>query len=159
MTRRFKPTALLLATVLLFVLAACGSDEADPQPNLIGPEGGEWTDHDVTVIIPAGALAKSVLVSIQPVDSPSPDGFIVIGPFVRLEPSQVELAKPVQVIVPLNEALLPAGRDSGEAQVITSSELIAAFDGLQSSPTDDGRVSASLDALGVVGAAIPEESL
>ncbi len=103
---------------LCVLLAACqpnpsepdpapGPDPTNPagevtgvgQPNgelvskTIGPEGGTLTtpDGNVRLLLPAGALAKATVLSIQPITNPAPNG---LGPAYRFLPEGTQFSKP-----------------------------------------------------------------
>ena len=57
----------------------------------IGPEGGEITVGDLTVIVPPDALATSEVISISRFETEDPD---LLGAVYRIEPDGLELALP-----------------------------------------------------------------
>ncbi|WP_128543376.1 hypothetical protein [Larkinella soli] len=64
-----------------------------PSSKTIGPDGGTLTSADgkLTLTIPAGALSRETLISVQPSENKAPNG---AGPAFRFAPEGTRLAKP-----------------------------------------------------------------
>ncbi|HEX2627476.1 MAG TPA: hypothetical protein VHM26_00640, partial [Chitinophagaceae bacterium] len=74
-----------------------GKDDGQPNSKTIGPEGGKISSMDggVELIFPAGALAKAMLITIQPTVNLAHNAS---GKSYRFEPSGIQFKKPVQLI-------------------------------------------------------------
>lgn len=112
--RYFKVKSVLLFLVFAAALAACkkevnsietkterlqkphGAVTGTPVSKTIGPEGGaiQSRDGNISVTIPAGAVATATEFKIQPVENTLPGS---PGPAYRLLPEGVAFAKPVTI--------------------------------------------------------------
>jgi hypothetical protein len=97
-----KNTTLLFSLLLTSVIHAqkeplFGKPDGTPASKEMGAAGGQITSADgkVELIFPAGALAKTTLISIQPVANLDVQGS---GKGYRFEPSGIEFKKQVQMI-------------------------------------------------------------
>jgi alpha-tubulin suppressor-like RCC1 family protein len=110
---------LVLMLVLAVSLAACGgSDDGAPPPaapaaGAIGPAGGTVSGTTgAQVVVPAGALATSTAIAVEPssVGSPAlPADLNAFGAMHAFTPHGTAFAAPVTVTVPFDAAALPAG--------------------------------------------------
>lgn len=87
---------------------------ATPTPvATIGPAGGSAGAGDgAEVAVPAGALATETPVQVQVADTgapPLPAGLLALGKVYALTPHGTTFARPAQVTVPFDPALVPAG--------------------------------------------------
>ncbi len=99
-----RPTIL----VVLAMLAACarGSGGAsDSQANVeVGPEGGSLNFDELTLTVPAGALASRVTLSARHCPTPTARG--AFGSWFEIAPSGLVFEKPIQIVI---QAATPAG--------------------------------------------------
>jgi hypothetical protein len=107
----------VLASVIVALAAACGSNESElPSNARVGPSGGTVEKAGVKIEVPPGAVDRDVTIEIT-ADAPSPTGFRVNGSTYRFEPAGLEFAKDVAVTFPTGTSAdtvfwtLPAASD------------------------------------------------
>ncbi|RRB02364.1 hypothetical protein [Larkinella rosea] len=85
------------------VITPVGTPEGEAITALIGPAGGtlESKDRRVRVVIPAGALASSQSISVQPITNNCPSG---AGQAFRLTPHGITFAKPASITFQYDES-------------------------------------------------------
>lgn len=74
-----------------------GDGGDDVVREVVGPEGGTLAGHGVQLVIPAGALADEVELSLQITDDPPAEGVVAVSPVVRFGPAGTTFAQPVHV--------------------------------------------------------------
>ncbi len=82
----------------------------------VGPSGGQATGFsgNVTLIVPAGALAINTAITITQIANPTPDPKLVLGTAFDLGPSGTQFAQPVTIRIKYNPALVPAGANPSQ---------------------------------------------
>ena len=153
--------ALMLASLVLAWLVACGGGGTPPAPPAAQPfppvtldaAGGQVDGPDgLRVVVPAGALAAPTSIALTEDDGrapawPSlPAGFSRVGPLYALTPHGTEFGAPAQLSLP--RPAVPAG-----AQVLLL-KTNAANDGWQQLDTEegsDGRVQAPITGFSTIG--------
>lgn len=78
---------------------------------VIGVNGGTITalGGAVTLVVPQGAVASNVQITVEPVANPTPTPRLVAGTAVELGPTGQQFAVPVQLSIRYTPAQLPAG--------------------------------------------------
>jgi len=79
-----------------------------PAVKTIGPAGGTVAGSDISVTVPAGALASSQDVKVYESSGPAPDAAERVGPVFRLEGLPVTTASPITVTVQVPGSTVPA---------------------------------------------------
>jgi hypothetical protein len=109
----------LLLTFAVLSQSACGSpgDETRPSTATIDSVGGQVksADGQIAVVLPAGAVASSVNVTVQPIESP---GAGAVGQVFELGPSGMVFAQPVTLTFHYTAADIGQAQP-GELQVAT----------------------------------------
>jgi uncharacterized delta-60 repeat protein len=108
-----------LACIALVACGGGGSGDGDtpasppPVTALIGAAGGTVTGpNDATVVIPAGALATDIDITVAQTNAGAPalpTGVTAFGATFAFTPHGTTFATPVTVTVPFDPALVPAG--------------------------------------------------
>jgi len=119
---RIRACAWLVVAAALVMTGACGVGSSKVAPAFqiagIGPGGGSLSAGDVSLTIPAGALAVDTAVSIIPQQTPlpiqvplgDPCTYAYLGPLWCCGPVGQDLNVPAQLVVSYDPALIPAGR-------------------------------------------------
>jgi len=99
----------------------------------IGPEGGVVTHPSgASIVVPAGALASPVTLSIQNV-TPEPESYLgaePVGQAFVLGPEGQQFLRPVRVTVPFDATVVPVGIDLSSLQVFIAPRDSRDFVGL-----------------------------
>lgn len=148
---RFAPSLTKGATVqrTLFVVTAlsalvhCSSDriiavsgppiivDRTPTSDLIGPAGGTVRHPSgASIVVPPGALAELTRITLEGV---APNTSNVLGQAFEAGPEGQRFLKPVEVILPFDPKLVPAGSDAKQAQIHTAPQRSGDFQALESS--------------------------
>ncbi len=104
-----------IAVMLIVALAACGGSDGPttpPDPALIGATGGtvKTADGRTQVIIPPGALASNVKITIAPA-ADDPVDLVARGSVFDFGPTGTQFAQPVELRIPFDSAGLAPGTD------------------------------------------------
>ncbi len=92
-----RSTSFWIAALAL--TSACGDDANGPAPvsKSIGPAGGRLSMAGIELVIPAGALATSVTISIIALDTAPPGEYVAATSLYDLEPAALTFSQPVEV--------------------------------------------------------------
>lgn len=125
----------LLLLPLLLVLAGCPWPKPDPDAvsAVLGPEGGTLSHPSGAVlVVPPGALAAPVSLSLAATDAPSAGDLRAtpLGPAFLLGPEGQGFARPVQLTLPFDPARVPSG--AGAPRIFTAPRDSSAFVQLES---------------------------
>ncbi len=127
-------------TVVLLLAACGGGDEAPvdppppppPPPAGIGAAGGTVQEGDARVVIPAGALAQNVVITIAQSGDGAPalpDEVMAVGPIYAFMPHGTTFATPATMSVPFDPALVPVGATATLYKTDAAQAAWAAVDG------------------------------
>lgn len=121
---RRSPRVLALA----LVLSACsgGGDATSPanetkNPNEVGPAGGVVTTQDkrVSLDIPAGAVSKDIVITVNPISNPTNDARVADNSVYELGPDGTQFAQPVTLQLAYDPGDLPPGTDMASLRIAT----------------------------------------
>lgn len=85
----------------------------------VGPAGGQVVaaSGDVTLVVPAGALAAGLAITVTPAVNPPANPALIPGTAYDLGPNGTQFAQPVTVRIRYNPAALPAGADPSQFRI------------------------------------------
>ena len=85
----------------------------------VGPAGGQVVAAagNVTLVLPAGALAAGTAITVSPAVNPPADPALVPGTAYDLGPNGTQFAQPVALRIRYNPAALPAGANPAQFRV------------------------------------------
>ena len=111
----------------------------------IGPSGGTVTSADgtATVTIPAGALAKTVTITVAPATGGvSPASVTLVGQAFTFGPEGQQFSAPAKVTLTYDPAELPSGKTSSGIVIETAPVGSTSFTTLTTTVVDSTHVSA-----------------
>ncbi|MBI2407888.1 MAG: hypothetical protein HYV19_06290 [Gemmatimonadetes bacterium] len=121
----FRLSRWMLCTAVLSV--ACGGSEGGTaptpapvkDPNVIGPTGGTITatGGGASLVIPSGALAADVKITVTPKSDPAGDTRAMAGTGYEFGPEGTQFSQPVTLSLKYDKSKLPAGADQRELRV------------------------------------------
>lgn len=103
---------ILSAIALATALTQCGPSPSSNSA-AVGPSGGTLTLGGVTIVIPAGAVDRTVTLSVTPIDD-RPGGYTLEGRAFRFAPAGLRFSSPITVSLP--------GQPSGASSIYWSVE-------------------------------------
>ncbi|MGK7312360.1 MAG: CARDB domain-containing protein [Candidatus Longimicrobiales bacterium M2_2A_002] len=113
---RFLPAMFLtLAALAALFVGACSDstspidDSPDPEPLVVGPDGGTVTAEDVTLVFPPGAVDAETEISIIPAESELTQR--IDGTTYDLGPDGMTFSEPVRLTIAYDPDAVPAGVD------------------------------------------------
>lgn len=119
---------LVIAALILGAAAGCTSTPQSGRA-LIGSGGGTLAAGDVTLTIPAGALAGDQTISVAATDMRAPAGYELFSPIFDFEPAGIRFARPVTVTIAFHgdqaRAHLYWSRDAGPGYDTTAATFAA----------------------------------
>ncbi len=115
---------------------------AAPVAAAVGPAGGEVTSTDgARVVVPAGAVADDVTITLTPT-TPPPNNTGVVGtvasPVVRLGPEGQSFTVPVFVTLPVDLARLPPGTRIADLRIFRAPAGTGAFEAIPTGVVGNG---------------------
>lgn len=127
----------------------------------IGPQGGTLSHPTgARLVVPAGALADAIPITMTGIDAPSGLGATAVGQGFSLSPAGTRFLTPASLVIPVQSALVPPGTTAGQVHVYTqdpSAQTYVALDGIADLAA--GTVTTSISTLGMfVAAAQPSSS-
>ncbi len=139
----------LLALVIMLVSQACSSSPGSSEeptsttPTIdpttasadVGPEGGTIRHASgAELIVPPGALSAPAHLTLSGELSPRSDALhaTVIGGAIEAGPEGQTFLKPVELVLPIDPALVPAGGDATHAQIFTAPHGSSDFSAIDS---------------------------
>jgi hypothetical protein len=105
--------AVSLVGVLSFA-PGCSGDDASRSASqqigkdTIGASGGEIDANGVKLTVPAGALDRSVTITVDVSSDPSPPGYVAVSPVFVFGPEGLTFARPITVTMAFNDDGRPA---------------------------------------------------
>lgn len=114
---------ILASLALLGILSACSSSGnsggGTPNGTSVGVRGGTVTstDGNATLVIPAGALDRTVNISIDLYQSQAGDPPAIPGTAYYFNPTGTQFAQPLTLTVSYDPAQLPAGSDETQLRI------------------------------------------
>jgi hypothetical protein len=102
--------------VLTLALSACSVQGGLAPPTDIGPAGGKISVSaksnsalaGATLVVPAGALASTTSVSLQPGDELATGNMVALGPSLRIEPASLDLYQEATLYLPYRPSAQPS---------------------------------------------------
>lgn len=124
--------------------------------DLVGPSGGKVTADGVELVVPAGALSKDVVITIEPTTSaPSPLDARVVGATYLLGPEGLTFGKPVTLTLPFDPTRVPAGTSSSAIEILTAPRGSRSYAPLPTTAVDGTHVRAEVSHFSYFVPAIP----
>jgi len=120
---------LRLAPILLSLCAACGGSPGSSTPDAgqtVGPAGGTVTSRDgkATLVVPAGALATAVPLSLTTTGSIPLDPHEVAGTSYLVSPPETTFTAPATLRLRYNAPNGPSGVDEAELRVAALTNFV-----------------------------------
>lgn len=145
--------------------AAAAAPPAGPVPPppaaSIGPAGGSASSGDgAEVVVPAGALATDTAVQVQAAATgapPMPAGLLALSKVYAFTPHGTTFARPAQVTVPFDPALVPAGVTPVLYKADGAGAAAGQWRALAGATVSGTRISAPVDSFSYLAVAPPLE--
>lgn len=148
-------TAIIGTGLLALALVGCGGGSGDPPapaPATIGASGGTVAGPGgAQVVVPPGALAQNVAITIAQTDAgapPLPPGVASAGPIFAFTPHGTTFATPVTITVPFDPAAVPAG---GQLALFKTNAALTAFEEVAGATVNGNTMTAQVTGFSFLG--------
>lgn len=153
---RTRLTAIIGIGLLAITLVACGGGSGDspaPAAATIGASGGTVVGPGgAQVIVPPGALAQNIAISITQTSAgapPLPQGVTTAGPIFAFTPHGTSFATPVTITVPFDPAAVPAG---ARLALFKTNAAFTAFEEVAGATANGNAMTAQVTGFSLLGA-------
>ncbi len=123
------------------------------EATIVGPEGGTVDlPGGGTLVIPEGALAEDVEITVAAIEDPESELFMVVGPFYEFGPEGLVFSMPATVTVPYDPGAVPP-----DGAVVLAWSSGGGWEFLTAMVEEGEMISAQLDHFSEGGAAVPAD--